>query len=350
MEYTSKTMEGNLQPAPPSKQRHPKEFLDPQYWNPECSNFEIIDWSKFYGKNPSPPKIFDPPQKHKNLASVASTPLWWWNRSWFCKPLPTIICGRPKPNTARISDDNGKLISHLLGPNPNSDLVPIGLRNRLIWTENNIAPETLISFNRWAWRTQSDEGRVVGLGNLRYDWTNDPTCFGYGFSIGNANRFAAVQTSPDGMWMILATFSDPGQKSKVNYLHMYVVQDGDVFKTPDGNVLDHVKPGDLVRISWGDGSDPYECDNDNLKYHYFPRVVATLDETKGIVTRNDEHYSDLLTNATSEADMCCETCCYTCTCCWSAEGRFDFQVNHISDLQIFETSPDPPTLETIDRL
>jgi len=77
MEYTSKTMEGNLQPAPPSKQRHPKEFLDPQYWNPECSNFEIIDWKKFYGKNPSPPKIFDPPQKHKNLASVASTPLWW---------------------------------------------------------------------------------------------------------------------------------------------------------------------------------------------------------------------------------------------------------------------------------
>jgi hypothetical protein len=209
---------------------------------------------------------------------------------------------------------------------------------------------TLISFNRWAWRTQSDEGRVVGLGNLRYDWTNDPTCFGYGFSIANANRFAAMQTSPDGIWMILATFSDPGQKSKVNYLHMYVVQDGDVFKTPDGNVLDHVKPGDLVRISWGDGSDPYECDNDNLKYHYFPRVVATLDETKGIVTRNDEHYSDLLTNATSEADMCCETCCYTCTCCWSAEGRFDFQVNHISDLQIFETSPDPPTLETIDRL
>ena len=265
--------------------------------------------------------------------------------------MPTILCGRPKSNTARISDEGGHLVKQLLGANPNSSSIPLGLRNKLLWTENNIAPETLLSFNRWAWRSQSDEGRVVAVGNLLYDWTNDPTCFGFGFSCGLKGRFAAVQVSPDEKWFQLATFSDPTNMDKeVNYLYIYVVQEEDLFKTPDGNVLDHVKPGDLVRISWGDGSDPYNCDNDDLKYMYFPRAVATFDESKGVAVTNDEHYGDLLARATNESDMCCETCCYTCTCCWSAEDRFDFQVNNISDLQTFASAPVPPTLDAIDRL
>ena len=157
----------------------------------------------------------------------------------------------------------------MLGANPNSSSIPIAVCNKLIWTENNIAPETLISFNRWAWRSQSDEERFVAVGTLLYDWTNDPTCFGCVFSYGQKDRFATVQVSPDEKWFLLATYADPTKIDKeVNYLCIYVVQEGDVFKTPDGNVLDYVKPGDLVRVSWGDGSDPYNCNNDNLKYMF----------------------------------------------------------------------------------
>jgi len=341
-----------MEPPPPAKRRHPEEYLDPVYWNPKCGNFEVIDWNKFLAKNPSPPKVFDSPQGKTSFGGCLFAPLWWWNRSWFCKPFPTVLCcGKPKPNTARISDEGGELINQLLGANPNSSSIPIALRNKLLWTENNVAPETLLSFNRWAWRSQSDEGRVVALGTFLYDWTNDPTCFGCVFSIAQKNIFANVQVSPDEKWILLSTFSDPTKiEGEVNYLYIYVVQEGDVFKTPDGKVLDHVKPGDLVRLTWGDGSDPYICDNDNLKYMYFPRAVATFDENNGVVVKNDEHYGDLLARATNESDKCCETCCYTCACCLSQKDRFDLQVNNISDLQTFASAPVPPTMDAIDRL
>jgi hypothetical protein len=325
-----------------------KELTDPRYWNPKCKNFEIIDWDKFYSKNPAPPKVFDPPQRHQKLHGWRSSLMWWWNRSWICQPFP-LLCPLPKSETARISDDSEILIQKMLGPNPSSENIPGALRNKLLWTENNIAPETLVSFNRWAWRTQTNQGRVIGLGTLWYDWSVNPGLFGW--LIGNVLRkkFGAVQVSPDGKWINIASYSDPSEEGMVNYIHMYVVQEDDVFTTPDGQIIEHVKPGDLIRLSWNP-EDPYECDNSKLVYMYFPRVVATFDERKGIVVRNDEHYGDLLTHATNDPDECLSTCCYTYTCGWSAERRFDFQVSYISDLQRFAVAAPPPEAEIIERL
>eukprot|EP00979_Chaetoceros_neogracilis_P014087 scaffold4425_cov281-Chaetoceros_neogracile.AAC.8 len=31
---------------------HPEEYLDPRYWNPQCSNFELIDWARWKAQNP----------------------------------------------------------------------------------------------------------------------------------------------------------------------------------------------------------------------------------------------------------------------------------------------------------
>lgn len=325
-----------------------KELSDPRYWNPKCKNFEIIDWDKFYSKNPSPPFVFDPPQRHQKLQGWKSSLLWWWNRSWLCQPFH-FFCPIPRAEMARISDDSEILIQKLLGPNPSSQNIPEPLRNKLLWTENNIAPETLVSFNRWAWRSQSAEGRVIGLGTLWYDWTVNPTLFGTIIASVLSKKFGAVQVSPDGKWINIATFSDPSEQGTVNYIYMYVVQEGDVFTTPDGNVIEHVKPGDIVRLTWN-LEDPYDCDNSKLVYMYFPRVVATLDETKGIVRRVDEHYGDLLTYATNDGDQCLSTCCYTCSCGWSAERRFDFQVSTISDLQRFAVAAPPPATEVVERL
>ena len=67
----------NMEPPPPVKGRHPKEYLDPVYWNPKCGNFEVMDWNKFLAKNSSPPKIFDPPQKKASFGGFTSVPLWW---------------------------------------------------------------------------------------------------------------------------------------------------------------------------------------------------------------------------------------------------------------------------------
>jgi len=332
---------------------HPKEYLDPIYWNPQCSNFELIDWEKWEAQNPraSIPQVFDPPQR----SAYRGFALFWWSRSWYFKPLPCIInsCCGPKGEKELISaggigEDTPPIFQKLLGSNANSDLVPEPFRNKLAWTENNIAAETLISFNRWAWRSQTEEGRVIGLGNISTDWTNDPNCLGVLLSFYLATRFISIQQSPDGKWIILGTFSDPTETGEVTYIHMYVVQEGDTFQNWKGETMDYVKPGDIIRLTW-DTTNPYECRPDKLSYQYFPRIVATIND-EGQVVKHKENYQELLKRATNSPGLCCETCCYSCMCCSSAEERFNFQTSNISDSQIFESAGAPTASAMLDRL
>jgi hypothetical protein len=340
--------------------KHREEFLNPDFWHPKAKNFEIIDWAKFEATNPIVPKTFDPPQRYAFFRGMSFMPLWWWNRSCLFQPIALCLhssCCAVKPEMERISGGVGgdpntnPLFQKMLGPNPDSDKVPAPLRNQLFWTENNIAPETLISFNRWAWRSNTQEGRVIGLGPLNNDWTTDVSCFAFGFSVGVKDRFMTVQASPDGKWLALAGGADlTNADGEVTYIFMYVVQPGDVFKDVTGKVLTHVKPGDIVRLSW-DPLNPYDTDPSKLEYMYFPRKVATLDEDTGVVTVNLEHYDDLLKHATHGAsDKACQTCCFLCACCMTGEERFDFQVENISDRQVFAVAPVPPSGEVIDRL
>ncbi len=187
------------------------------------------------------------------------------------------------------------------------------------------------------------------MGSMDYDWTSDATVFAYFFSYVIANRTTVVQASPDGKWYALITFSDPGPESLCKYVFIYVVQEGDIFETPDGEVIEHVQPGDLVRLTWN-LDDPYETDESKLKYMYFPRRVASINSDDGSLEKNSPHYEDLVAAATRSASgYCCQTCCYTCACCMSGPERVDFQVKHVSDRQTFKSSAVPPTGEVIDR-
>jgi len=189
---------------------------------------------------------------------------------------------------------------------------------------------------------------VIGLGNISTDWTNDPSCLGVSLSFYLATRFISIQQSPDGKWIILGTFSDPTETGEVTYMHMYVVQEGDTFQNWKGETMDYVKPGDIIRLTW-DTTNPYECRPDKLSYQYFPRIVATIND-EGQVVKHKENYQELLKRATNSPGLCCETCCYSCMCCSSAEERFDFQTSNISDSQIFESAGAPPASAMLDRL
>ena len=323
----------------------PKEYVDPSYWNPQNENFEIIDWEKWYQTNPKVPTVFDPPQRHRSFQSFASLGMWWWGRSCYFKPCASVLqcCCPAKPETGRISEGD-TILNKILNPKTTSEDAPKEFKNHLYWTENNVAPETLINFGSWAWRKQNSG--VIGLGMINFDWSADDTCFGYIFGFLTKTRAAAVQRSPDGKWFALSTIADPTQ-GKVNWLFIYVVQQGDKFETVDGQPMDYVKPGDIVRVTW-DGDDPYANDNSQLSYFYFPRRVASID-SNGNLVKNSSHYDKLLKVATNDASSyCCETCCY-CWHCGSAEDLFDFQVNHIADKQTFRKSSAPPTAEVIER-
>lgn len=328
----------------------PKAYLDPRYWNPTAEGYEIIDWDRFLATNPKIPDVFDPPQKNR-YKGYRFAPLWWWNRSCYCEPIPSCLhscCAFTKPEMDRISNEYS-LFKKLLKPENMSQSAPEELRNHLFWTENNVAPETLVNFGSWAWREQTKENRVIGVGAVVNDWTNDATCMGYLFSLQASTRVATVQRSPDGKWIALVTIGDPSSKeNKTNYVFIYIVQEGDEFRTVDGEVMDYVKPGDIVRITW-DTSNPYETDNSKISYLYFPRKVASINEG-GELELNSPHYETLLMMATNDAsDKCCETCCYTFTCCTSSEERYNFQVNHVNDRQVFKMSSAPPTSQEIER-
>lgn len=323
-----------------------KKYLDPKYWNPK--NVEIIDWDKFYATNPKVPEVFDPPQK-KNMDGCLYAPLWWWNRSCLGEPCPSILhscCGFHKPHMDRISNGDS-LFNKLLKAETTSQSTPEPLRNHLFWTKDNIAPETLLNLSTFAWREQTEESKVIGVGELVEALTSNPSCLGYLFAYLNSRTTMIVQGSPDGKWFCIAGLNEVTEQC--SYIYIYIVQEGDEFRTTEGEVIDDVKPGDCVRISWGDQLNPYETDNSKITYHYFLRRVASINE-EGQLELNTRHYADLLKVATSDAsDKCCETCCFTFTCCTSAEERFDFQVNHVSDKQYFKMVAAPPTAEEIER-
>jgi hypothetical protein len=322
-----------------------EEYLDPLFWNPECPNFELIDWERWESKNPGPPEVFNPPQR-KSYDGGLFCPMWWTNRSCYVEPITTCLfcCCTVKTESDRIT--NGvKLFEKLLKPENVSEFVPDVLKG-VMWTEDNIAPESLINFSSGAWRPETDVNRSVGVVNTLDDWTNNPTGVGWLFS--RVRNSANIQVSPSGKWIVLGVFTDPSSAGTISYIWIYVVQEGDVFRGRDGKVLDYVKPGDLCRLTW-DSSDPYSCDNENLTYMYFPRKVASLDQD-GKIVRNQPHFDALLRRATAPQEKCCETCCYTCSFSMNAQERFDYQVATVSDKQQFNQSPPPPAVELIDRL
>ena len=329
-----------------------KNYEDPAYWHPKCKNFEIVDWKKWEAMNISPPKVFDPPQRYSFYRGFKFAPTFWWHRSCYLQPLGFCYhksCCAAKPVMGRLTDKNSKVFKDLLGPNPDSSKIPKVLRNSLFWTENNNAPEALISFNRYAWRSQTKEGRVIGVGNLLPDWTNDATFLGALYAWNSPKVYVAVQESPDSKWILLTTFKDPNDtEEECMHRLIYVVQKGDVFTNPDGEIIDHVKPGDIVRVTYN-ATDLWDSTAD-LTYMYFARRVAILDESNNEVTMISPHYDELIKKATNKPPKCAQTCCYSCTCCTSGEERWDFQVNHISDLQVYTCSPTPPSGEAIERL
>lgn len=326
------------------------KFEEPAYWHPKCKNFVIMDWKKWESLNYSIPENYNPPQKNF-LNSWKNIPMWWNHRSWLFCPIPYCVlssCCSPKETMAYLTDGN-KVINDMLGPHPDSSKVPEAVRNSLFWMEDNIAAETLFSFNRAAWRSQTPEGRVIGVGNLGYDFTNDVNVYGAILSFLLKSRYYNFQQSPDGKWILVAVFNDPNNvEEEIQYIWVYVVQEGDVFKSEDGNVIDFVKPGDIIRITFQNQSDPYDISS--MKYWYFPRRVATLDEATGQVNTVSPHYDDMMKKVNTDQDQCCETCGFCCSCGWSAEDRFNYAISYPSNVQVYNCAPTPPSGDVIERL
>ena len=333
----------------------PEAAIDPDYWHPKAKNFEILDWDKWLATNPKAPEVFDPPQAYTFYGYKHSLLLWWSRRTFpLCQPLvrPLIPCCSPTKMTGAIDDKDQSIYWDLLGPSPDSSKIPSAFRNTIFWTDFNSVPETLVSMNRWSWRSQTPEGRVIGLGSLKYDWTRDRTLWGLGFTFGAVDVKMNVQASPDQKWLSIQSFRDPTDpEATVNWIFFYVVQEGEVYKDKDGKVIDYLKPGDLIRCTWNK-LDPY--DTAELTYNYHPRRVAHYNEETQAVEIDPVHHKALLEKATKDEDCGwkSKTCCGCSGLLWcvSSKERYNHDVTYLPKHHSFQSGPTPVMGDAIERL
>lgn len=331
------------------------EFLDPSYWHPATSNFEIIDWERWEAAcgRDRVPFTYDPPQR-KTFSTeniFAPGPAQWGRLD----NLPEeVIATGAKPSVGYVSSPDYGLFYGILGQAPDPTLVPEPFRNKLIWMQDNVGGEYLNSFNRAAWRHNTPEGRVTGLFLTGTDYTGatHETAFALAESKFK-NQFVNFQVSPDGKWVKLFNIPADPNDTEIDsaWFDMYIVQEGDVFTDMDGNVLDWVKAGDIYRLTVEGRMDPYKC-YDNHRYSYFMRIVATIDEETGVITPEYPHYDALIEAVTSEPpkELKEATNEWTDSSSMTQQEKFDLLTDYEPDRQMYLTSPLPPPAVMLDDL
>jgi len=323
----------------------PSELLNPALWNAA----PIIEWDKFYAQNPESERsfVYDPPQRYGRGSRRVSLPLIGKRAQtlmeyYFVKETltPEEIAACAKPNAAKVSED---LIEKMLSPNPDSSKVAKPFRNHLFWMEDNHTAEELVTFNRWAWRSQTEgDGRVIALGNMGYGWTNDASKMGAGLSsMGSLN--ISIKESPCKKFYMLAASMPRGLG--LSWMTMYVIQEGDVLVDRDGTPVPNVSPGDLLRRSYGDATDPYNCSTDDCVFEYIVRRVATFNEETGKVERNASQYESIMAKVNAPLPEGLENVAHL-----TLPERFDLSRKTVCDLQIYKTAPVPPTGAEIEDL
>jgi hypothetical protein len=325
-----------------------KNCLNPALWNAA----PVIDWDKFYAADPDSkvPKEYDPPQRYgvgplmvsMPLQSPRYDPLDYYFVADDSKLTPEEVASAGKPNSAKISED---LLPQLLGPSPDSSAIPEPFRNALFWLEDNHFAEEFVSFNKWAWRPASENNdRAVALGSMKYDWTNDASKLGLGYA-NFQKTYLTMQESPCKKYYKLTDVKSVLGKSKHGkWLTFYVIQEGDDIRDRNGALLD-VNPGDLMRLTYGEGDDPYDCAPANIVFSYLARKIAVLDEETGEVTPVSPCYEQCMTKVKTPMPKGLEN-----TALLSMKERFDMSRATVCDSQLYFPSPDPPTGDAIEKL
>jgi len=345
--------EQKQKPTVPDGAAYRPEFLDPDYWHPKNKNFEIIDWEKWKACNPFVPFQYDNPLREAyDMGEIfdASPIVQWGRQDQFSDE---IIATGAKPMVGTVTDPEMGLFKGLLGPHPDSSVIPEPFRNKLIWMADLFANEYLASFNRGAWRTNTPEGRAIGVMPIGQDWTFSTTQLAFNQAVAQKDRFMNFQMSPDGKWIKFFSSGHPNDpEAEGTWGNFYIVQEGDVFTDRDGTVLEWVKPGDTYRISTLNQKDPYFCKEEDIRMTYFPRVVATLDEETGDITTVPRNYDDLFTAVTVEvpAELEVKTNGFTTSENLSVVEKHDFIEMYEPDRQMYLSAPEPPYGDVIENI
>ena len=242
------------------------------------------------------------------------------------------------------------LFDNILGPHPDSSKVPEPFRNGLFWMDGNPYAEELVSLNRWAWRSQSYEenpnGRVIGVGSMSTDWSNDPTVYG---TIGaNIRSFFTLQESPCKKWYVFGLFLVDEEWKVIRNMglqtmKMYVVQEGDEFIDRFGKKVEYLTPGSIVRMNHG-STDPYDLAPANMTLQYALRKIAKYNESNGKIEPVSPGYDALMKKVANEPPEGFTTFKYL-----TRQERYDLVTSIVSDRQLYRSALPPPFGDEIEN-
>ncbi|KAG8457536.1 hypothetical protein KFE25_004172 [Diacronema lutheri] len=282
------------------------------------------------------PRVYDPPQRKASFANQVMLCYVTGHRNPLCVRFPCCVAQvlrsgfcNPGVEYFSLTDPDTaleRMLSNTAHPNCPAE------QKAVFWMEDNIAGEVLITVQDAEW---SADG-TVGTKTNRLNWTRDPTCFAS--LLGSPLYFRAVgpaevtlRYSPDRKWIMIH-----GAKT----FWMRVLQADDTLTTPDGAPLSGVEPGDFMRITWKDPTDP----SSGLAYQYLWKKIAWLDGAGRLV--KSKRYDGVLQQAQMAMPAGSTPWCGFFNCCLTKQQRMN-QYLPLSNLQYVVV---PPRTASIQRV
>lgn len=140
------------------------------------------------------------------------------------------------------------------------DFCPDFLRG-IWWVQDNIANETVVSLESAHWGRPDGPNPEVGMKHALKNWTTGNGLLGTVIMNIKRDAWPCLRISPDRKWIAFSAHD-----------YIYLLDETDKLKDPQGNPVPFRVGDDFLRISWRDG-DPLK----GIDYQYLLRRVAYKD-------------------------------------------------------------------------
>lgn len=280
--------------------------------------------------------VYDPPQKKR--------PFWALSNLNLFTPRSPIGVGFPccvaESVRARMRSE-GHDVQHayiskpdewflkMLEPPAEGNHCPELLRG-VWWMKDNVANETLLSFESAHWGSPGTKMEGVGIKHVFKNWSKGSSMWGSMLARSHEEMFGVFKISPNLQWINL---------DMDNWI--YILQAGDKLVDPSGKPVPFTPGDDLLRVTWND-QDPKK----GIYYQYIVSRVAFKDES-GKLQKVHPAYDELLDRATRPT---LQGACCNLFLCNISDAEYGSAYDCIDDHQIYIPGPEHPSWKPDDFL
>jgi len=285
-----------------------------------------VDWEAFHELvRDKDFLVYDPPQKKRSFFTCSNinlfTPRSPYGVGFPCclaESIRSCIRLRYDVQDAYISKPDEWFLK-MMEPPAEGNFCPEILRG-VLWMQDNIANETLLSLESAHWAPWDSKWAGVGVKHILHNWTRGSSLWGTVLTRVHESMWPCFQLSPDWQWVALDVDN-----------WIYILQAEDKLVDVKGNPVPFVPGDDFLRVTWND-RDPKK----GLYYQYLVRRVARKDEN-GKLQKVQPAFDELLDRATRPTVQ--GVCCNLFLCNISDED-YGSAYDSIDDHQLLVPGPE----------